>query len=273
MMAMSLLLTAPLRALKLKYPRAGWMLYVDDRTWVAPTARMCVAIGNDWRSWSWILGLRENESKDQYHRRTVGGRRPFLAAGVAASKISPSPRIRGVVLVPARQRRSFGAECHRLKAAGWTLKRVQCLPIPLSMKTVVAAVSGVSKASFGWTCRLPTLVETRRLDWKVALACRVARQSDPSLRRILLGHHASLEFRSACDQVMALWRCVKQGEPLPGRSGFWAKTVHKSMLRLGWTLADAPWRWRSDVGILALDPNDLNFEGCAAKLAHLIRES
>ena len=280
MMAMSLLLSVPWRDLCRRFPAACWMLYVDDRSWVAPTARMCVEIGGEWHNWSNFLGLRENPCKDQFHHRTVKGRRALLAAGVSAERISPWPKILGVHLVPATRRKSKGAECQRLAAAAaaaaaaWTLLRVQCLPVALSVKVLVASMSGVSKAAFGWMCRLPTLVEIRRLDWKVALSCRVARQSDPSLRRILLGHHASLGFRTASDQVMALWRSVKHGDALPDHRSFWAKTVCKAMQRLGWSaIAGAAWTWRNDHDTVSLDVGDQHFVRSLARFSHVMRES
>ena len=249
------------------------MLYVDDRSWAAPTARQCALIGRQWREWSAILGLKENETKDQYHHRTVRGRRQLLAVGVEGDKITPWPKILGITLVPAVGRKTRGTESDRLNAAAWVLKRVRCLPVPFATRVRVAGVSGVSKAAFGWMCRLPTLREVRTFDWKVAMSCRAARQADPSLRRILLGHHASLGFRTACDQVMALWRCVKNGDALPKRHSMWAKVIYKSMSRLGWSTSAAGWSWHNDVANVSLDVNQVGYVHVADKLAHLLRES
>ena len=174
MLAMSLLLTVPYRDLKAQHEAAVWMRYVDDRTWVAPTARQCVLIGHQWRQWSLTLGLEENEAKDQYHHRNPSGRIKLLATGLEGQKNTPWPKILGVTLAPSSHRKTLGAERIRLRAAAWVLKRVRCLPVNLATQARVAGVSGVSKAAFGWMCRLPTLSETRPFDWKVAMSCRVA---------------------------------------------------------------------------------------------------
>ncbi|CAE7863859.1 Cacna1c, partial [Symbiodinium necroappetens] len=272
-LAMSLLLTVPYRDLKAKHRNAAWMLYVDDRSWAAPNARQCVQIGCQWREWSDTLGLKENESKDQYHHCTVRGRRQLLAAGVPGDRVTPWPKILGVTLVPASRRKTLGTESDRLQAAAWVLKRVLCLPVPFARRVRFAGVCGVSKAAFGWMCRLPTVGELRSFDWKVALACKSARQADPSLRRIMLGHHASLGFRTAFDQVMALWRCVKNGDALPTRSSDWAKVVYKSMSRLGWSPSDVGWCWRNDAAEVSLDVNQSGFVQVADRFMHLLRES
>ena len=93
MLAMTLLLAVPYRDLKARHTQAVWMLYVDDRSWAAPTARQCAQIGRQWREWSAIPGLKENETKDQYHHRTARGRRQLLAVGVEGDKITPWPKI------------------------------------------------------------------------------------------------------------------------------------------------------------------------------------
>ena len=172
----------------------------------------------------------------------------------------------GVTLVPASGRKTIGAESDRLQAAAWVLKRVRCLPVPFATRVRVAGVSGVSKAAFGWMCRLPALREVRAFHWKVAMSCRAARQADPFLRRVLLGHHASL-------QVMALWRRVQNGDALPKRNSMWAKVVYKSMSRLGWSTSAAGWSWHNDVVNVSLDVNRAGFVHVADKLAHLLRES
>ena len=116
------------------------MLYVDDRSWAAPAARQCAQIGRQWREWSAILGLKENETKDQYHHRTVRGRRQLLAVGVEGDKITPWPKILGITLVPAVGRKTRGTESDRLHAAAWVL--IACpflLPLVSGLLVLVAS--------------------------------------------------------------------------------------------------------------------------------------
>ena len=167
--------------------------------------------------------------------------------GADPRKVTDSPKILGVVLKPATGKKSTGAESQRLQAAKWTLQRVKCLPVSFGVKTLIAGMSAMSQASYGWVCRLPTLKEAKSVDWALACACRAARQSDPSLRKILLGHNCSLVFRSAFDQVMALRSCLLSGLALPAWRSQWARVLRKSMCRLGFTPRPTNWQWQSEV--------------------------
>ena len=97
---------------------------------------------------------------------------------------------------------------------------------------------------------------------------RVKLITDPSLRRVMLSHHASLGFRAAYDQVMAIWRCVKNGDALPKLASAGGKATYKSMSRLGWSPSAAGWSWHNDVVNVSLDVNQAGFVHVADKLAH-----
>ena len=273
MLAMVCLLVAPLSDIKSSHPGAVVSLYVDDRSWVTDTAAECLRVAQQWRGWSARLGLNENGDKDQFFQISRAGRRKLIDEGADPRKVTDSPKILGVVLKPATGKKSTGAEIQRLQAAKWTLQRVKCLPVSFAVKVLVAGMSAMSKASYGWVCRLPALKEANSVDWALACSCRAARQIDPSLRKILLGHNCSLVFRSAFDQVMALRRCVLSGLALPAWRSQWARVIRKSMCRLGFTLGPSNWQWQSEAACVSLDVRHRNFPSYKDGFAHALRES
>ena len=273
MLAMSTALTAPLLDLQSRFARAGFALYVDDRSFVATSAFECLAIAQAWRTWSDALGLAENLGKDQYHHRTVAGRRQLVNAGCPEDKVLESPKILGCMLKPATGRRSTSVESERLRTATWTLNKIRCLPVRLATKVLLCGMSAISKATYGWVCRLPTLRECRSLEWKLARACRVARHSDPNLRRILLGHNTSLLYRTAASQVAACFDRASRGLQMPDWSGAWARAVKKAMLRLGFDSGPSEWSWRQGRSRVVLDSSIGLSPVTKSALAHVLREA
>ena len=251
MLAMSTVLTVPPLDLQSRFARACFALYVDDRSFVASSASDCLAIAQAWRIWSDALGLAENLGKDQYHHRTVAGRRQLVNA--PPDKVFESPKILGCMLKPATGRRSTGVESTRLQTATWALNKIRCLPVPLATEVLLCGMSAMSKATYDWVCRLPTLRESSSLEWKLARACRVARHSDPNLRRILPGHNASLLYRTAASQVIACYDRASRGLQMPDWSAAGARAVKKAMMRLGCCPGPSEWSWRQGRTSVVLD--------------------
>ncbi|CAE7249161.1 Cacna1c [Symbiodinium sp. CCMP2592] len=165
MLAMVCMLVAPLVDIKSSHPGVVVSLYVDDRSWVTDTAVECLRVAQRWRGWSARLGLNENGDKDQFFQISRAGRRKLIENGADPLKVTDSPKILGVMLKPASGQKSKGAEAQRLQAARWTLQRVKCLPVSFAVKVLVAGMSAMSKASYGWVCRLPILKEANSVDW------------------------------------------------------------------------------------------------------------
>ena len=205
-LAMAVLLTIPWLDLKQKFPETTFALYVDDRTWCSPTAAECAAVANSWHEWSVILGLKENNAKSQFYHKNPTGREKLVAAGVDANQITSQPKILGVVLwSPATV-----DNLHRQKSNVWTLPNNSSTKPGACQSVRVASASAVSKASYGWQCRLPSLAECRTFNTTLARACRISPQSEPHLRSLLLGHHTSLYFRSAFDPIMSTWKMINK---------------------------------------------------------------
>ena len=174
---------------------------------------------------------------------------------------------------PATGRRSTGVESTRLQTATWALNKIRCLPVPLATKVLLCGMSAMSKATCGWVCRLPTLRESSSLEWKLARACRVARHSDPNLRRILLGHNASLLYRTAASQVIACYDRASRGLQTPDWSAAWARAVKKAMMRLGCCLGPSEWSWRQGRTSVVLDRRIGLSPPTKGAIAHVLREA
>lgn len=150
------------------------------------------AVANSWKEWSVALGLKENNAKSQFYHKKHTGRTKLLTAGIDENQITSQPKILGVVLVPSHGRRLASSEKQRLDSAKQVLHKVRCLPVNLSADFV-------------------TLV----LHWHGLVEFPHRSQSEPHLRSLLLGHHSSLYFRSAADQIMSTRRTIRKTRVLP----------------------------------------------------------
>ena len=99
MMATAVVLAGPLLDLKQRFPSVTPTIYVDDRTWLADTADMCVRYGDAWKEWSAFLGLRENEDKAQYSHTTKQGLEFLEEALGTPQTVTLHPKILGNTFV------------------------------------------------------------------------------------------------------------------------------------------------------------------------------
>ena len=165
---------------------------------------------------------------------------------------------------------------HLQKNNVWTLpnrfftKSGACLSVcPLLSELLVP----VSKASYGWQCRLPSLAECRTFDTALARACRISPQSEPRLRSLLLGHQSSLYFRSAFDQIMSTWKTINKSRLLPKGGGWVSQVLRKGLCRLGWEPQARQWTWKNAFHNLSLNPRDPNWVNDVDRLGHMLCES
>eukprot|EP00434_Breviolum_minutum_P030506 symbB.v1.2.026978.t1/scaffold2687.1/size73039/8 len=77
--AMNLMLTGPTACVAQQYPNSTQIVYVDDRSFAAPTVQMLRNVWASWQEHTAALGFKENISKTQAFARSAKRRRALLA--------------------------------------------------------------------------------------------------------------------------------------------------------------------------------------------------
>ena len=94
-------LTPAIRDIKQRFPRSVVRTFIDDRTFVSPTAVEVCDVRGAWDEWSTKLGLTENRDKTAIFHAKATGQRALRAKGVVPD---PCPKILGVELQGIKQR-------------------------------------------------------------------------------------------------------------------------------------------------------------------------
>ena len=100
-------LTPAIRDIKQRFPRSVVRTFIDDRTFVSPTAVEVCDVRGAWDEWSTKLGLTENRDKTAIFHAKATGQRALRAKGVVPD---PCPKILGVELQGAKQRANTSRE-------------------------------------------------------------------------------------------------------------------------------------------------------------------
>ncbi|CAK0891341.1 unnamed protein product, partial [Prorocentrum cordatum] len=95
MIAMVAVLHLPITAVVARFPGAELSCFVGDRSWKSSTAQELLAVGEEWRKWSLVLGLKETEAKSQHARRAAAGKKQLLRAGAPDAAVTDAPEILG----------------------------------------------------------------------------------------------------------------------------------------------------------------------------------
>ena len=276
MFGMVITLKVPAMHIARQFPCARQVTFVDDRSWAAPTARMCLDIGQLWSKWSSQLGLQENHNKAQYYHCQSQGRAKLLEAGALEQNIKANSKILGVEFAPRKGRTRTPEEALRVQEAARLARRCSLLPLPRQDRIRYAAAVATPKAAWGWAARAPSLTDFREVDGALALVCRNLKIGDTNLQHIMNGHRVSASFISGASQVLAGWRrsCLLGGPPAKWTHFGWAKVVRKFMSQCCW-LEDGEWQWRHDALQLriALAPGGNGFTTEKGLLSHNLREA
>ncbi|CAL1162802.1 unnamed protein product [Cladocopium goreaui] len=144
--AMSLVLMLAKRHQERLVPESRCLLYLDDRTLVAPTPGILAAALNAWNVLHAHTRLRTNSSKTQVLGRNWKG---YLALQAANLSPTATAEVLGVTIGIAPRAQS-NAELSRAKKCTTIAQRISVLPVSQNFRAGLAALTLASKRVKGW---------------------------------------------------------------------------------------------------------------------------
>ena len=152
------------------------IVYVDDRSFAAPTVQKLRNVWTSWQEHTAALGFKENISKTQAFARSAKGRRALLAHPDFAPYVTDDFTVLGVSFRPGNTRPS-DKEKSKFQKAEAAAKRARMAPVVAFKRQFMATTAAASKAIYG-SQALWSLASAGCLDmgWTLSL-CVVKLQS------------------------------------------------------------------------------------------------
>ena len=208
--AMSLVLMLAKRHQERLVPESRCLLYLDDRTLVAPTPGILAAALNAWNVLHAHTRLRTNSSKTQVLGRNWKG---YLALQAANLSPTATAEVLGVTIGIAPRAQS-NAELSRAKKCRTIAQRISVLPVSQNFRAGLAALTLASKRVWGLLLngRTPTKGECKAHTEDYRLAVKGKFLDGIASRHLekvlLLGHSSDLLYLSCQRLLNALtkWR-------------------------------------------------------------------
>ena len=213
--AMSLVLMLAKRRQERLVPQSRAILYLDDRTLLAPDPATLNAALRTWDLLHQNSRLKTNPCKTQVLGRTWSGYVQLQAADMSPAT---SAEVLGVTvgLVPRAQ---SNAEQKRSQQCETFAQRISVLPVTQKFRATLATLTLAPKRAWGpvLSGRVPTQAELKNHadDFRLAVKGRFLEgtASRPLEKVLLLGHASDLLFYSCLRLLSALtkWRCRHPG--------------------------------------------------------------
>ncbi|CAK0828725.1 unnamed protein product, partial [Prorocentrum cordatum] len=139
-LALTAVLAGPLFEAQAAAPRAEFTLFVDDRTWTAPTLTEHFRAAEVWREWTSVLGVKESEGKQQWAAAAPSKRRQLLQHGVPADRVHDKLKALGMRFTGGPKRAEVDREKKRVEKALQQARRAKLLPLqPRDQRTLLAS--------------------------------------------------------------------------------------------------------------------------------------
>ena len=146
-------------------PRRDKCIYMDDRSFTSECPHDIMHQVAGWEHWSELVGFKENRGKLQLTAWSEEKREEMkAAAGGFQDKVMDSIVILGIGTVGNYGRTSDDKEQERLTDGIRRTRRIKFLPCEYRTKQNYISAFGMSKASYGWITRTPTVKESNKFD-------------------------------------------------------------------------------------------------------------
>eukprot|EP00435_Cladocopium_sp_Y103_P043026 s1688_g12.t1 len=186
-------------------------IYMDDRSFSAPTSRVLLLKQSLWSRWSGLVGLRESVDKVQYFFADKGAQVELEASVSDPCKVVNSGVVLGCV-VAFTARKEAPKEKHRVDKACRACLSLSCLRLPWARYLLYVRIFALSQAIYGWVSRLPTLASSWRLWSAVRSGSRVLRVANRHLRCILDGGLSNLDVVTAVQLLRVVLARARLGQ-------------------------------------------------------------
>jgi len=254
-MIMSLWVLSGFNVIKRNVPinRSSTTLYLDDRTITCSSPEHLRDHWENWVHWSSRVGLIESVNK-----AVAVAAKPRFHDHLAsvfeqdAVQVSGATKVLGAVTVSC-PRPLADAESSRVASAVRVVRLLSTIGFTLAPFLRTVGQFALSKASFGWVGRGPTLAASGKLWTACWVASSRVHYSSPELRSVLFGGIYHLDCLWACRLVAALLRSSVHALPVWSlKFGTPSAALHGWLLHRGWVLV-RPFVWSHAVGQCRLD--------------------
>ena len=210
-LALTLVLGCVSRQQKSQVPAASTLLYLDDRSILAPDLQSLQDAMSCWSRLEQVTRMSTNDSKTQFIARTSEAWHEFQHAGFNVSKAGT---ILGCTL--GISPRPLSQQEHKQKAeVARIAPRISLLPVKLRFRAQVASYTLTSKMSWGalFSGRSPDVTWFQKM-FKTAVSgtYKNPRTSVALTKFYLWGHRADLGFVACQNLLKALtrWKALRQ---------------------------------------------------------------
>ncbi len=248
---MTAALLAPMTQLVCEYPRphSEFVIYVDDRSWATRDVATAMRILVVRKTWSEVVGLKENTGKAHFYHRSAAGRRTLIKAGCDPKAVTDRIAVLGCSMRGRQRRGNDGKEAERLCKATGVVNRCRCLPLPPRRRLGFVARTALPCAAWGWAARAPTQQDCDKFRRAIAVMAAEPKAGSVHLRKLMRGHAVDLAFVAGADVCAMLWHWVRcHALPLAAwDETFGVVSVARAFLgATGWEeVGEATWTWRS----------------------------
>lgn len=239
--------------------------YMDDRSFAVgslPDLQACVEA---WQSWSTLVGLKESNKA----QCTAKSKKDKTLLQAALPQMFVDDVVFLGVATRGNRRKNVAKEDARLQSTAQVLKLLGVLRLKPETFAYYARSLAVSKATYGWLARLPTLTASGKLWTAIKVGQKVARMSNKWIRAVLYGGLNHLDILTACNLLRVVYRLwQRRGATWSQQAGTPVGTLRRWLTSRGW-VEHGPWHWSHEQH-LTIDFSAAQFE--IKKVLHELRD-
>ncbi|CAE7256424.1 Pol [Symbiodinium sp. CCMP2592] len=210
-LALNILMSAPLRALRARQPRLAVCSFLDDRNLTAPNAREARKAKDHWDEVSRDFGLLENDAKLTLVCRREQDKTELQKQGFSSLNFADTARVLGVDLCAKATQAHRPTTEKRLREAESAASKLSRASIPVKAKRSLWRTRIVPLASWGHLLKRPTVKELRPLQAKKKKSLQEHRMGAVPLQQ-LAGYstqfHEVVYSEAGCAMTRRLWEAA-----------------------------------------------------------------
>ncbi|CAJ1442836.1 unnamed protein product, partial [Effrenium voratum] len=254
-LALQLWMASGLRHVQERIPpeQAGTdKVYMDDRSFSAPTPDGLLRKKEIWAEWSQRVGLRESEDKAQFFASNGQTASRLRARVPEPERVSHSGDILGCAAAFVA-RGPTPKELGRVAAAKRVTLLLGALRVTWARFHLLVRLFAISKACYGWMSRLPTLSMCQGIWSAIRAGHNTMLVANKDLRAMVMGGHCHLDIVAAIQLMRVVVALRKAGlAAWDDPKGSAVSTLRAWMLEHGWVV-HTEWTWSAhnfaDLGV------------------------
>ena len=273
--ALNIVLAAAVKVITEAHHQSAHVVYVDDRTFTAPTVEECVGI---WGKWQWhvkALGMKDNLGKTQFTCRKKKGQDELKQNPTTSPFFKECLVALGVCFTASGRAPPQEKEVQRFRKAHVAADRAAMAPHIAAVRQFFVNSTVVCKATYGWILRAPLRKSQNRLESAVRRAGYGHKVASPNLVKLVVGHSLDPGFMCAQTAFTALIRNIKFRNMVPTDwtlSGGISARIRRYMKSLEWQVV-APFHWWHEGIQTSVNLSRLPVVREVSEFTHILRES